>query len=96
MSTVKNPTFTFDLTQIQVVSFQCNHFFILNNKDIKYGLKINVGIHFVFTYYFLIHPFQLVPMFSGITPSTNQVTQYTALVPGILCVVFRLHNQNKQ
>jgi hypothetical protein len=28
MSTVKNPTFTFDLTQIQVVSFQCNHFFI--------------------------------------------------------------------
>jgi hypothetical protein len=29
MSTVKNPTFTFDLTQIQVVSFQCNHFFYL-------------------------------------------------------------------
>jgi hypothetical protein len=28
MSTVKNHTFTFDLTQIQVVSFQCNHFFI--------------------------------------------------------------------
>ena len=28
MSTVKNPTFTFDLTQIQVVSFQCNIFFI--------------------------------------------------------------------
>jgi hypothetical protein len=28
MSTVKNPTFTFDLTQIQVVSFQCNNFFI--------------------------------------------------------------------
>jgi hypothetical protein len=27
MSTVKNPTFTFDLTQIQVVPFQCNHFF---------------------------------------------------------------------
>ena len=24
MSTVKNPTFTFDLTQIQVVPFQCN------------------------------------------------------------------------
>jgi hypothetical protein len=23
-------------------------------------------------------------------------TQYTALVPGILCIVFRLHNQNKQ
>ena len=28
MSTVKNPTFTFDLTQIQVVPFQCNQFFI--------------------------------------------------------------------
>jgi hypothetical protein len=28
MSTIKNPTFTFDLTQIQMVSFQCNHFFI--------------------------------------------------------------------
>ena len=28
MSTVKNPTFIFDLTQIQVVSFQCNQFFI--------------------------------------------------------------------
>ena len=41
MSTVKNPTFTFDLTQIQVVPFQCNQFFfIYNRKDIKYGLKI--------------------------------------------------------
>jgi len=40
MSTVKNPTFIFDLTQMQVVSFQCNHLFILNHKDIKYGLKI--------------------------------------------------------
>jgi hypothetical protein len=28
MSTVKNPTFISDLTQIQVVSFQCNQFFI--------------------------------------------------------------------
>ena len=28
MSTVKNPTFTIDFTQIQVVSFQCNQFFI--------------------------------------------------------------------
>ena len=26
--TVKNPTFTFDLTQIQVVPLQCNQFFI--------------------------------------------------------------------
>jgi hypothetical protein len=32
--------FTFDLTQIQVVYFQCNQFFIKNHKDIKYGLKI--------------------------------------------------------
>ena len=92
MSTVKNPTFTFDLTQIQMVSFQCNQLFILNHKNIKYGLKIilkyevsadiqyfavsnrvyflsnNVGIHFVFTYYFPMHPFRLVLMFSGITP----------------------------
>jgi hypothetical protein len=29
MSTVKNPTFTFYLTQIQVVPFQCNHFFFI-------------------------------------------------------------------
>jgi hypothetical protein len=28
MSTVKIPTFTFNLTQIQVVSIQCNQFFI--------------------------------------------------------------------
>jgi hypothetical protein len=27
LPTLKNPTFTFDLTQIQVVSFQCNHIF---------------------------------------------------------------------
>ena len=40
MSIVKNPTFIFDLTQIQVVSFHCNNFFIENHKDIKYGLKI--------------------------------------------------------
>ena len=40
MSTVKNPTFTFDLTQIRVVSFQCNQIFIKNHKDIKYGLTI--------------------------------------------------------
>jgi hypothetical protein len=82
MSTVKNPTFTFDLTQIQVVSFQCNQFFYLKHKDIKYGLTIilqyadiqyfavsnrvyflsnNVGIHFVFTYYF---PYFLLTIFS--------------------------------
>ena len=28
LPTIKNPTFAFDLTQIQVVSFQYNHFFI--------------------------------------------------------------------
>jgi len=28
LSAVKNATFTFDLTQIQVVSFQCNQFLI--------------------------------------------------------------------
>jgi len=32
MSTVKNPTSTFDLTQIQVISFQCNHFFLFKTK----------------------------------------------------------------
>ena len=40
LPTLKKPTFTFNLTQIQVVSFQCNQFFIKNHKDIKYGLKI--------------------------------------------------------
>ena len=40
MSTIKNSTFTFDLAQIQVVSFQCNQFFIKNHKDIKCRLKI--------------------------------------------------------
>jgi hypothetical protein len=29
------------------------------------------------------------------SPETNQATQYTVLVPGILCVVFRLVNLNK-
>jgi hypothetical protein len=28
LPTLKNPTFTLNLTQIQVVSFQCNQFFI--------------------------------------------------------------------
>ena len=30
MSTVKNPTFTFDITQIHVVSFQCNPFLYIH------------------------------------------------------------------
>ena len=28
LPTLKNPTFTFDLAQIQVVSYQCNQFLI--------------------------------------------------------------------
>ena len=40
LPTLQNPTFTLNLTQIQVVSFQCNQFFIQNHKVIKYGLKI--------------------------------------------------------
>ena len=40
LPTLKNLTFAFDLTQIQVVSFQYNQFFIENHKVIKYGLKI--------------------------------------------------------
>jgi hypothetical protein len=32
LPTLKKPTFTFNLTQIQVVSFQCDHFYI-NSKD---------------------------------------------------------------
>jgi len=78
MSTVKNPTF--DLTQIQVVPFKCNHFFYLKPqghqiwaypKIVRFLLIFsilsnligfmflfnNVGIHFVFTYYFLMHLF---------------------------------------
>jgi hypothetical protein len=44
-----------------------------------YFLSNNVGIHFEFTYYFPIHPFRLVPMFSGITPKSN--TQlYTCII----------------
>ena len=40
LSTLKNHTFAFDLTQIQVVSFKCNHFFYLKPQGIKYGLNI--------------------------------------------------------
>ena len=41
MSIIKNPTFTFDLTQIQVVPFQCNQFFLFktartSNMVLKY------------------------------------------------------------
>jgi hypothetical protein len=35
---------------------------------IEFILSNNVGSHFVFTYYLFIHPFRLVPEFTGITP----------------------------
>jgi hypothetical protein len=35
---------------------------------IGFFLSNNIGIHFVFIYYFIIHIFWLVPGFSGITP----------------------------
>ena len=41
-------------------------YFAVSNR--VYFLSNNVGIHFVFTYYFPTHPFRLVPMFSGIAP----------------------------
>ena len=41
-------------------------YFVVSNR--VYFLSNNVGIHFVFTYYFPMHPFRLVLMFSGITP----------------------------
>jgi hypothetical protein len=42
MSTVKNPTFTLDLTQIQVVSLQCNQFFLLKTtRTSNMGLKLS-------------------------------------------------------
>ena len=41
MSTVKNPTFTFDLTQIQVVSFQCNTFLLKTARTSNMGLKLS-------------------------------------------------------
>ena len=102
MSTVKIPTFTFDLTQIQVVSFQCNHFFLFkttrtSNMGLKlsynmqvsadiqyfavsirvYFLTNNVGIHFVFTYYF---PYFLLTSFSTGTHVQWQYTLFCCLV----------------
>jgi hypothetical protein len=40
MSTVKNPTFTFDLTQIQVVSFESNQLFLF-----KTTMTSNMGLN---------------------------------------------------
>ena len=41
-------------------------YFAASNR--VYFLSNNVGIHFLFTYYFPIRSFRLVPMFSGNTP----------------------------
>ena len=41
-------------------------YFAVSNR--VYFLSNNVGIHFLFTYYFPIRSFRLVPMFSGSTP----------------------------
>jgi hypothetical protein len=52
---------------------QTIQYFAVSNR--VYFLSNNVGIHFVFTYYFPIHPFRLIPMFSGSTPyATNDDT----------------------
>ena len=40
LSAFENSTLTFDLTQIQVLSFQCKHFFMQVYKAFKYVLKI--------------------------------------------------------
>jgi hypothetical protein len=40
LSTLENPTFTFALTQIHVVTFECKQFFIYDHKVIKCGFKI--------------------------------------------------------
>ena len=73
----------------------------LRNREKVYFLSNNVGIHFVFTYYFPICSFRLVPMFSGNTPLWNaQVTVqmiYIILIGAILpcfhdqlkCFIFR-------
>ena len=41
-------------------------YFAVSNR--VYFLSNNVGIHFLFMYYFPIRSFRLVPMFSGSTP----------------------------
>ena len=41
------------------------HYFVVSNR--VYVLSNNVGILYVFTHYYLIHPFRLVLMFSGTT-----------------------------
>ena len=48
-------------------------YFAVSNRVYFLSNYMYVGIHFVFTYYFVIHPFRLVPMFSGITPRRHHV-----------------------
>jgi hypothetical protein len=43
----------------------------------------------VFTYYFLIHPFRLVPMFSGITPEGKFLRIALVIVRITLNVIVR-------
>jgi hypothetical protein len=49
------------------------------------GLSMNMTKHFYFGLFSAEYANLSLP-----------ATQYTALVPGIVCIVFRLHNQNKQ
>ena len=42
LSTLENPTFTFDLTQIPEVTFQCKHIFFVDHKVINYGFKMTL------------------------------------------------------
>jgi hypothetical protein len=54
-------------------------YFAVSNR--VYFLSNNVGIHFLFTYYFPIRSFRLVPMFSGSTPTMaegKQVKSFTS------------------
>ena len=57
--------------KIILISAEIQYFAVF---DQFYFLSNNVGIHFVFTYYFLIHPFRLVPGFSGIIPQQLPIT----------------------
>jgi hypothetical protein len=42
LPTLKNPTLTFDLTHIQVVSFKCNHLFLFKpTRSSNMGLELS-------------------------------------------------------
>ena len=56
-------------------------YFAVSNR--VYFLSNNVGIHFLFTYYFPIRSFRLVPMFSGSTPyhcSEQELLAFSSLI----------------